>query len=439
MKKLFLLLFLCLASPLLTQAQRPIFTKPLVGTAARFEAKFSSVETTPEQTESLLQIYDSVFSWPWDKNTSQWKVSPAQKFINIVYNANKKMVSYLGIIGDGTTYVNDAKTTNTYDANNNQTTSIEESWIAGAWTNLNKLIYTYDANKNMLTFISQNWVSAAWVNLDKTSYTYDANNNLLIELYQSWNGTSWDNQFRRNYLYNASNKRILEIAQLGATTWADYSKDTFIYDNKNNLITDLNFFWDGTDWLNQDRYLFTYDANNNKITELTQNWNGTVWSDMSKYTSTYDANKNLLSVLQQSWNGTLWQNYNLNKSTYDANNFMKSTCYKYYDNAGISILSGDSFYYYFHTAVNGINTPTNASTRFHIYPNPMLTMSTIYLDKSIKNGLLTVVDIAGKEMQSIRFSGQRVDIKKEAMPEGIYFVRILDENSQIVTSKMIVR
>jgi len=103
--------------------------------------------------DSLIQIFDSIYYWQWDTISVGWKI--INKEIDIVY-----------------------------DAHNNLTSSIEESWNDSIWVNSSIAISTYDGNHNMTSYTLQNWDGSAWVNYWRSLYTYDASNNLTNEIAQ---------------------------------------------------------------------------------------------------------------------------------------------------------------------------------------------------------------------------------------------------------------
>ncbi|MES2592541.1 MAG: choice-of-anchor tandem repeat GloVer-containing protein [Bacteroidota bacterium] len=72
----------------------------------------------------------------------------------------------------------------------------------------------------------------------------------------------------------------------------------------------------------------------------------------------------------------------------------------------------------------------------NIYPNPFTTQTTISFDHEQKNILLKIMDVLGKEIKTINFTGKQLIVEKSEMKAGIYFVQIYTE--QGVASKKII-
>src|SRR6185295_8090512 len=65
--------------------------------------------------------------------------------------------------------------------------------VGNTWQLAGKNISTYDAGNNKTSDLAETWNGTVWVNSDMYSYTYDANNNWTSQLYETWNGTVWVN------------------------------------------------------------------------------------------------------------------------------------------------------------------------------------------------------------------------------------------------------
>tara|TARA_Y100000588_G_C13455984_1_gene586199 strand:- start:182 stop:532 length:351 start_codon:yes stop_codon:yes gene_type:complete len=70
-----------------------------------------------------------------------------------------------------------------------------------------------------------------------------------------------------------------------------------------------------------------------------------------------------------------------------------------------------------------------------IYPNPFIYKTSIYFEKN-NNRIITIYDLMGRNLRSITTSERKVDIYKEYLKKGIYFIRILEDN--IETTKKII-
>lgn len=81
----------------------------------------------------------------------------------------------------------------------------------------------------------------------------------------------------------------------------------------------------------------------------------------------------------------------------------------------------------------------NADDNVLIYPNPSESHITIVFENEQKNSVITMFDELGKEVKLIIFSGKECTIKKGDLKPGTYFVRIIDENKNTISKKIIVK
>lgn len=76
-------------------------------------------------------------------------------------------------------------------------------------------------------------------------------------------------------------------------------------------------------------------------------------------------------------------------------------------------------------------------TGISIYPNPFSTQINLIFDKYQINTVIKIIDILGKEIDSVNFTGRHFVINKAEMGNGLYFIQIIDEQENILTKKII--
>ncbi len=86
----------------------------------------------------------------------------------------------------------------------------------------------------------------------------------------------------------------------------------------------------------------------------------------------------------------------------------------------------------------GINESA-AKAQFVIYPNPFTSQTTISFLQEQKNTIVKILDVLGKEIKTINFTGKQLTIEKVDMHAGIYFVQVTDENKNAVNKKIVVQ
>lgn len=90
----------------------------------------------------------------------------------------------------------------------------------------------------------------------------------------------------------------------------------------------------------------------------------------------------------------------------------------------------------------GLGTTTidenNEPIGFNIYPNPFTSQTTITFTQEQKNTVIKIIDVLGKEIKNLIFTGKLLLIDKEDIKDGIYFVQIIDENNNVANRKIII-
>jgi len=74
-----------------------------------------------------------------------------------------------------------------------------------------------------------------------------------------------------------------------------------------------------------------------------------------------------------------------------------------------------------------------------IYPNPFANQTTIAFNKEIKNSTIKVIDVVGKEVKSISFSGTQLILEKGELQSGVYFVQVISDNKVIANKKILIQ
>lgn len=382
-----------------------------------------------------------------------------QKDIN-TYDANDNVTSSTNQLWDLATnsYVNSMLKINTYDVNKNNITSIYQYWntTAGVWINSTKILNTYDANNNLVQFIYQIWnvTTSSWQNNYTEIYSYDANNNKLSILNQNWNTTSnsWDNNYRVTFTYNTSNKLTTQLNENWITgSWVNFYFQTNTYDINNNLSNNLTQQWNTStnSWDNLNQSYYQYNNSNLDTLNINQNWNGTSWKNSERYFKTYNQSSNtLFERIWQPWDTINNVFINKSKATYTYNIFNQIT----------SILqvswnpSGfwepyswnyDGLYkYYYEPNQTGIENANISSGNIRVFPNPTTNNLNITLNaQDLSNSFITIFNSQGILMKHWAIGNQsnyNTTISTQSLSPGNYFILVKDENGKQLTQSFIV-
>lgn len=86
------------------------------------------------------------------------------------------------------------------------------------------------------------------------------------------------------------------------------------------------------------------------------------------------------------------------------------------------------------TSVNQITL----DSKINIYPNPFTSQATIQFTEEQKDCTIKIMDLLGKEIKTINFTGKELIIEKEGMKGGIYFIQFVDTKGKTSIIKKIV-
>ncbi len=414
---------------------------------------------------NLLAQRDSSYYWMWDVNTNNWESHPNSKTLNYVYNSNNYITSLLRQNWNGTTWTPSGQFYFTYDLNNNNTSNYGQYWSGSVWVNGYKYLYTYDANNNQTSYLYQTGNASNWVNSDQEFYTYDSNNNQISFLSQTWNGSSWDNVNQIMMTYDVNNNLISQEYKLwNSNSWVDLFKSTYVYDVNNNQLNELSQNWNGSSWENSHQTINTYNINNNKIGLVSQIWNGSGWDNDQKGTMSYDINNRIVYELYEQWNGVAWENMRQIFSTHGANNaivtnglyqnwngntwvnsnkfdqprdnngFVQYEAFKYWNNLGTHITSGDSTYHYSHVLA-GINELNLKSINSVIFPNP--SNSSLSIKSNVEYDNINIINSIGQTVATIEDKPTIISVSD--LSNGIYFIHLLDKKGTLLKTEKFIK
>jgi len=80
----------------------------------------------------------------------------------------------------------------------------------------------------------------------------------------------------------------------------------------------------------------------------------------------------------------------------------------------------------------------NSSENLAVYPNPFSTQGFLQVG-NIKNGNIVIRNIFGQKQREIKVvSGQKITLQNDNLPDGVYFVSLIQDNRTIETRKFVV-
>jgi hypothetical protein len=92
-------------------------------------------------------------------------------------------------------------------------------------------------------------------------------------------------------------------------------------------------------------------------------------------------------------------------------------------------------------SVTGIAEENNYSA-LTVYPNPFSSAATIRSDRALKNATLVMYNSMGQKVNDISSitidAGGTIELQRDLLPAGVYFIRVMEEDRIIAVGKMVV-
>jgi hypothetical protein len=243
---------------------------------------------------------------------------------------------------------------------------------------------------------------------------------------------------------NKSDAQIVYTDIADATPNASYSLDL-----NNDTIVDFAFYFGGSSGMIG---LFCYPQNNNAYSGNFDNGNYLAWALDASYnicdtvSSWYDANNPGTMGLGTSigyWPAAtdkfLALKLIVGTNTYygwarfdvvATSSSFTIKDYAYESSPNTCILSGQS--------ILGLNEYSN-NNRFSIFPNPLISSTTVETSYDLKNASLTLYNAYGQAIKQVNIiSGQTISLSRDNLPSGLYLIRLTEENMIIAEDKLLI-
>lgn len=147
----------------------------------------------------IYQTYDNTLSAY--KNYSQY---------NYLYDANNRVIRYTIKFWDApnSSWANSSMTSFSYDVNGNLEQTLTEEWDFAnlEWDLYNLITNTYDTDNKRTNFLIQTHNGSTWVNLARRSYTYNPQGYITNDFEERWdaNTLAWANYKDMAYYYETN-------------------------------------------------------------------------------------------------------------------------------------------------------------------------------------------------------------------------------------------
>ena len=75
----------------------------------------------------------------------------------------------------------------------------------------------------------------------------------------------------------------------------------------------------------------------------------------------------------------------------------------------------------------------------NIYPNPFTSQTNINFSEYQNNSTIKILDLQGKVIKSINFSGKEFELDKDAMQAGMYLMQVTDDKQNFTSKKILIQ
>ncbi len=348
--------------------------------------------------------------------------------------------------------VNNTLTLQTFDAHNNVTSTITETWNTGtsSYDLSNNRLYTYNASNMITSTTWEIWGGSAWVPSNEDVYSYNSAGKLYLDQENTWNTltSAWDPAGTKTYYYDSSMNMINETDQSwsgGSPVYTNQWMRTF--SSTNQLLTTTASTWNGTSWVNSTMYTHAYDSVGNPLSLLFQLYNtGThAWdnSNLALY-SNYTAARLPQTVNQKTWNGTpstgTWVNSSMLSYVYNSYNQVTNMVGISWNVVGTyEFAAGDPAANYYYETYGGTTSVKSVSSNggdANIYPVPAQNMLHVDLNWSVaQTATIRIIDMTGnvvRQWNTPSATQYNSAVSVNNLASGMYVINITGQQGQIV-------
>jgi len=326
--------------------------------------------------------------------------------VTFSYDNSDNIISYIYYtqLDTATSYTPKHRFEYEYNSQNSITEIKISDWQNNLWNYLTKSSRQYDTNNNLLksTNFSTTNNGAIWDTTNYNLYIYNNSDELLNAMYVSLDNNRYS---KRIYSYNSNHYKTQWIQYdsiQGSSSYKNKRKETFAYDNSDNLILNDEYKWDTltNTWIFSSKKQNTFDLNtlNNNIIYP------------NEFYSYFLKNDNNIRLTKVNYDFDLYQNQ-----------------WKIIDSIR---------YFYSSKSYTGINYK-KINDNINIYPNPAKTDFIIKTTNSLKR--ISIYNLQGKliENQLVKGDENTYNINVEGYNSGVYFIRIEYTDGQQITKKLI--
>ena len=231
-----------------------------------------------------------------------YRTSELSSKLFFTYNRNNKIVSASNLVLKNDKWEELNRMVITYDDKGKVLKWDYKELKKGNWITVKSVIFSYDKDNRINSKLLKEYpyginnLLLEW----KNTIVYDNQGNKISDLLESYNDAKWEFNHKKSYKYDSLNRKIFE-KDTSASENCDIYYSYNQYGKINIKIIDFNL----NDWFDE-KVTYIYDDKSNLITELKgllESYQDGKGVDSIQYK--YDDNINLIEKLHKTWN---WRN-----------------------------------------------------------------------------------------------------------------------------------
>ncbi len=237
---------------------------------------------------------DTSFDW----STDHWAGSSRTTYS---YNGSNRRTSEVVDTLVGSTWTHASQTLFTYNGSGKNDTSTQQAWVSGAWTNQSLTTYSYDGSGNLTQAVYQTWNGSTYVNADRITATITGGL-LTSTLIETWVSNAWTNLSLSTNTYDGGGHLTQRVDQSWqSSAWINQYRETYTYDGAGNQSGSISQYWQSSAWTNTTKHSYVYNGSHQEVLDTSSSWLGAIWFavtvDSTKYSGSLVSERVSASLL----------------------------------------------------------------------------------------------------------------------------------------------
>jgi len=400
-----------------------------------------------DSTQNVKDIYEwngndlTRYTYLWNYDNSNWNMNKKSVYD---FNDDDLLTQYTTYVWEPTenNWRDDILLTFTYNEQGLEETFTYISWdeYMQDWMKIHKDSSVYNNEGNVTSYYTWKNEMNEWrlSTKEETSYNSDGTENYSIVYGWDSMDQEWRNVTKTEYFYNTEtglNDSIYHLFWV-AGSWDFQAKYTFVYDENNNLQTEISFIVQNGQWLKYQKNDYDYNEDNYISEIISSLWDETAdeWLYQLKNNYEYNSEGIQLKSTNYYWDPETnhWKGMSIFESVLDNDGYLIIYIHSRWDNDNSEWAVFKKTFYHWST-ITAIAEATPGELK--IYPNPVSNVLHL-LKEDAEETVFSIISLTGERLLQFNVSGTSGSISLENLPGGLFFLQY-NQNGEMITKKII--